>query len=126
MGREDVLGCGEALFRVGIGEGQRPHCALDGAAKGVVDTDFLEGGGVGVGNRLAGLGVEQRAGGGLVGDDVIGGIDHEAVVAERAQNGRGLRRRLCGQFSDCSSGLRKFIVEELGQRVVDGVGAGNR
>ena len=93
---EYVLGRGEALFGVGIGEGQRSHRALDGAAKRVVDADLLEGGGAGIGNRLAGLGVEHRAGGGLVGDDFIGLIDHEAVVGQRFENGGGLRRRLGG------------------------------
>ena len=55
---------------------------------------------------------------------MIGGIDHEAIVAERLQNGCGLRRRLGGQFADRGGGLRKLVVEELRQRVVDGVGAG--
>ena len=73
---------------------------------------------------FAGLGVEQRARGSLVGHDMIGGIDHEAIVAERLQNGRGLRRRLGRQFADRGRGLGKLVVEELRQRVVDGVGAG--
>ena len=42
----------------------------------VVDAHLLEGGGVGAGDRLAGLRVDERAVGGLVGDDMIGGIDH--------------------------------------------------
>ena len=77
-----------------------------------------------LGMGLACLGVEQRASGSLVGDDVIGGIDEQPIVAERLQNGCGLRRRLGGQFADRGCGLRKLVVEELRQRVVDGVGAG--
>ena len=55
---------------------------------------------------------------------MIGGIDQQAIVAERLENGRGLRRRLGRQLADRRRGLRKFVVEKLGQRVVDGVGAG--
>ena len=50
----------------------------------------------------------------------------QAIVAERFQNGGGLRRRLGGQFADRGCGLGKLVVEELRQRVVDGVGAGGR
>ncbi len=123
---EYVLGCGEALFGIGIGEGQRSHRALNGASKRIVDADLLEGGGLGIGNGFACFGVEQRARGSLVGDDVIGGIDHEAIVAKRLQDGGGLRRRLGGQFADRGGGLGKLVVEELRQRVVDGVGADRR
>ena len=69
------------------------------------------------------LALRIAPGGGLVGDEMIGRIDQQAIVAERVQNGRGLRRRLGRQFADRRLGLRKFVVEELGQRVVDGVGA---
>ena len=55
---------------------------------------------------------------------MIGGIDQQAVVAERLQNGGGLGRRLGRQFADRSLGLREFVVEKLCQRVVDRVGAG--
>ena len=55
---------------------------------------------------------------------MIGGIDQQAIVAERLQNGRGLRRRLGRQLADRSLGLREFVVEKLRQRVVDRVGAG--
>ena len=54
---------------------------------------------------------------------MIGGIDHEAIVAERVQNGGRLRRRLGGQFADRGCGLGKLVVEEPRQRVVDRVGA---
>jgi hypothetical protein len=57
---------------------------------------FLKSGGAGIGYRLARFGVEQGAGGVLVGDDFIGLIDHEAIVGQRFENGGGLRRRLCG------------------------------
>ncbi len=85
---------------------------------------FLKADGLGAGNGRACLGVDERAVGGLVGDDMIGGIDHEAIVAERVQNGRGLRRRLGGEFADRLLALRELVVEELGQRVVDSVGPG--
>ena len=123
---EYVFGRGETLFRIGIGEGQRSHRALDGASKRVVDADLLEGGDAGIGNGFAGLGVEHRAGGGLVGDDFIGWINEKAIVGQRFENGRGLRRRLGGQLSDRGCGLGKLVVEEFRQRVVDGVGAGDR
>ena len=54
---------------------------------------------------------------------MIGGIDQQAIVAERLQNGCGLRRRLGRQLADRGLRLRKFVVEKLRQRVVDGVGA---
>ena len=53
---------------------------------------------------------------------MIGGIDHEAVVAERIQDGGRLGRRFGGQLADCGCGLGKLVVEKLSQRVVDGVG----
>ena len=54
---------------------------------------------------------------------MIGGIDEQSVVAERVQNGRGLRRRLGRQFADRGLRLREFVFEKLRQRVVDRVGA---
>ena len=44
---EHVSGRGEPLLRIGIGERQRAHRALDGDAQRVVDPHLLEGGGVG-------------------------------------------------------------------------------
>ena len=84
---------------------------------------FLKAAALEFGNGFAGLGVEQCARGSLVSHDMIGGIDHEAIVAERLQNGGGLRRRLGRQLSDRGCGLGKLVVEELRERVVDGVGA---
>ena len=52
VGPEHVLGRGEPLLGIGIGEGQRPHRAFDGASQRIVDADFLEGGGVDACNRL--------------------------------------------------------------------------
>ncbi len=124
VGREHVPGRLEALLGIGARQGERAHCALDGASKRVVDSHLLEGGGVRIGNGFASLGVDERACGSLVGDDVIGGINEQAVVAERVQNGRGLRRRLGGQLDDRGRGLGELVGEELRQRVVDGVGAG--
>ena len=124
VGPEYVLGRSEALFRVGIGEGQRPHRAFDGASKRVIDADLFECGRVDALNGLAGLGVEKHAGDRLVGHEMIGGIDQQAIVAERLQNCCGLRRRLGRQFADRSLGLRKFVVEKFRQCVVDRVGAG--
>ena len=56
---------------------------------------------------------------------MIGGIDQQAIVAKRLQNGRGLRRRFGRQFADRGLRLREFVVEKLRQRVVDSVGAGS-
>ena len=56
---------------------------------------------------------------------MVGGIDQQAIVAERLENRRGLRRRLGRQFGDRLLGLRKFVVEKLRQRVVERVGAGD-
>ena len=88
MGLEHVRGRGKPLLGIGIGEGQRSHRALDRASKRVVDAHLLEGRGVDAFNRRASLGVEDRAGGGLIGDEAIAGIDQQAIVAERLQNGR--------------------------------------
>ena len=84
---------------------------------------FLKAAGVDAFDRRAGLGVEDGAGGRLVGDEMIGGIDQQPVVAERVQDRRRLRRRLGGQFADRLLALRKLVVEESGQRVVERVGA---
>ena len=55
---------------------------------------------------------------------MIGGIDHEPIVAERFQNGRRLPGRLGGEFVNRLLALRELVGEEIGQRVVDGVGSG--
>ncbi len=55
---------------------------------------------------------------------MVGGIDQEPIVAERVQNSRSLWRGLSGQLGDRRCGLGKLVVQKLGQRVVDGVGAG--
>src|SRR5208337_5293102 len=94
-----------------------------GASQRVVDAHFLESDGVGVRNRLASPRVEKRAGGRLIGDETVGGIDHEAIVAKRVQDRGGLRRRLGGQFADRFLALGKLVDEKLRQRVVESVGA---
>ena len=73
---------------------------------------------------LAGLGVDQRAGRGLVGHEMIGGVDHEAIVAERFEDSRGLRRRLRREFANGFFGLRKLVLEEPREGVVKRVGLG--
>ena len=55
---------------------------------------------------------------------MIGGIDQQAIVAERFEDRRSLRRRLGREFADRCLGLRKLVVEKLRQRVVERVGAG--
>ena len=125
MRPEYVLGACQALLGIRIGKAQRSHRALDGAAERVVDANLLESRSAGIGNGLAGLRVEQSPRGGLVSDDMIGGIDHQAIVGERFQNCGGLRRRLGGQFADCGGCLRKLVVEKFRERVVDRVSAGD-
>ena len=63
--------------------------------------------------------------GGLVGDDVIGGVDQQPIVAERIQDRRGLRWGLGGELADRLLALGKLVVEKLRQRVVERVGAGD-
>ncbi len=71
----------------------------------------------------AGPGVEDRAGRRLVGDDVIGRVEQETIVAERVQDRGGLRRRFGREFADRLLGLGKLVVEKFRQRVVERVGA---
>ena len=54
---------------------------------------------------------------------MIGGIDHETIVAERVQDRGGLRRRFGRQFADRLLALGKLVVEKFGQRVVERVSA---
>ena len=122
-GREHVLRRLKPLLGIGIGERERSHRALNGISERIVDADLLEGGGVDAFNRRAGLGVEDCARGGLIGDEMVGGIDQQAVVAERIQNRRRLRGRFGRQFADCGLSLRELVGEELGQRVVERIGA---
>ena len=60
---------------------------------------------------------------GLVGHDVIGGVDQKPIVAERFQDRGGLRRRLGREFADRRLGLGKLVVEKPRQRIVERVGA---
>ena len=121
---EHVPGRREALLGIGVGERQRTDRAFDFVADGVVDAHLPEG--VGAGDGFAGLRVDDRAGRRLVGDDVIRLVEQQTIVAERLQDRRGLRRRLRRQFGDRLLGLRKLVVEELGERVVERVGPGGR
>ena len=125
-GREHVLRRLEALLGIGTGEGERSHRALNGVSERVVDADLLERFRLDAFDRRAGLGVEDGAGDRLVGDEMIGGIDEEAIVAERVQNRGRLRRRLGSQFADRLLALGKLVSEESSQGVVERIGASRR
>ena len=74
-GREHVLRRLETLLGIGTGEGERSHRALNGVSERIVDADLLERFRLDAFDWRAGLGVEKGAGGRLVGDEMIGGID---------------------------------------------------
>ena len=119
---EDVFRRGETLLRIGIRERHRPHRAFDGAAQRVVDAHLLEGVGVWpIASPVLALRIVARRG--LVGHDVIGGVDQKPIVAERFEDRGGLRRRLGREFADRRLGLGKLVVEKPRQRIVERVGA---
>ena len=121
---EDVFRRGETLLRIGVREGHRAHRAFDGAAQRVIDAHLLESGGFLGRNCLTGLGVEECPRRGFIGHDVIGGIDQQAIVAERFEDRRSLGRRFRREFADRCLGLGKLVVEKARQRIVQRVGAG--
>ncbi len=118
---EHVAGRRHPLLRIRVGQGQRPDRALNGLAQRVVDPHFLESGDVGLRDRLARLGVEHRSRRRPVGDEMIGGVEQQAIIAERIQYRGGLRRRLGGQFTDRFLALRKLVGEKAGQGVIERV-----
>ena len=89
-------------------------------AERVVDPHLLEG--VGVGDRGAGLGVDDRPVRLAGGDDVIGRVDQQAVVAESVEDRRSLGRRGGGELIDRLQGIGKLVGEEQRQRIVEAVG----
>ncbi len=120
---EHRFGRRDALLRVGIGEGQRAERRLDRAAQRVVDANLLEGIDVDARQLLAGLGVDHVAGLGAIDQDMRDRIDQQAIVAERLEDRRRIRRPARREFADRLFGARELVVEELRQRVVERVGA---
>ncbi len=53
---------------------------------------------------------------------MIGRIDQQAVVAERVENRRSLRRRGGGQLIDRLQSIGKLVGEKQRQRIVEAIG----
>ena len=113
--------CGSGLASV-----SEPIAASIAARSPLLTRTFLKARGVDAGELLVGARVDDVAARRLIEQQMIGGVDQQAAVAERVEDRRGVGGAAHGEFADRLGGLRKLVLLEPRQRVVERVRAGRR